>query len=251
MADAADEPGPADAMGWGRAVEIPAMGSVLVAGHSPLGALVLRAAHAGSAPLAGATPLDCEEAAESVEVVDACDDSDELELDRCALFRGMKAPFGGPLSALHGCRLMFWYGDTTAVIGGMGGVVVVGEGAGAAQGDFSRDSRVVGPLLAARRNVAAPKGVRSGSDTRQHAQALMRCGSTMFPGVQQAGGGGERRVGQMSCAVRGSPCDVRANAGAADRHRAGQQAWRASVLRWSGPRAGLCDGRWWWACWMA
>jgi hypothetical protein len=142
MADAADEPGPADAIGWGRAVEIPAIGSVLVAGHSPLGALVLRAAHAGSVPLTGATPLDCEEAADIVEVVDACDDSDELEFDRCTLFRGIKAPFGGPLSALHGCRLMFWYGDTTAVIGGMVVVVVVGKEHGAAQGHFSRDARL-------------------------------------------------------------------------------------------------------------
>jgi hypothetical protein len=117
MAEAADEPGTADAMGCGRAVEIPAMGSVLVAGHNPLGAFVLRAAHAGSVPgpvpvpgavpLAGATPLDCEDAADMVELVDACDDSDELELLRWALLRGMKAPLGVPPSALHGCRLMF------------------------------------------------------------------------------------------------------------------------------------------------
>jgi hypothetical protein len=120
------------------------MGSVFVAGHNPLGALVLRAAHAGSVPFAGgATPFDCEEAAEIVEVVDACDESEELEFDRCALFRGMKAPLGGPPSALHGCRLMFWYGDTTAVIGGMAVVVVVRKEHGAAQGHFSRDSRVV------------------------------------------------------------------------------------------------------------
>jgi hypothetical protein len=82
MADAADELGPADATGWGRAVDIPAMGSVLVAGHSPLGAFVLRAAHAASLPFAGATPVGCEEAADMVEVVDACDESDELELVR-------------------------------------------------------------------------------------------------------------------------------------------------------------------------
>jgi hypothetical protein len=74
------------------------MGSVLVAGHSPLGALVLRAA--------GATPFGCEEAADMVEVVDACDDSDELEFDRWALLRGIKAPLGVPPS-LHGCRLRF------------------------------------------------------------------------------------------------------------------------------------------------
>jgi hypothetical protein len=82
------------------------MGSVLVAGHSPLGALVLRAAHAGSVPFAGATPFGCEEAADMVEVVDACDDSDELEFDRWALLRGIKAPLGVPPS-LHGCRLRF------------------------------------------------------------------------------------------------------------------------------------------------
>ena len=109
MADAADEPGPADATGWGRAVDIPAMGSVLVAGHSPLGAFVLRAAHAGSVavPLAGATPFDCEEAADMVEVVDACDDSDELEFVRWALLRGINAPLVVPPSSLHGCRLRF------------------------------------------------------------------------------------------------------------------------------------------------
>jgi hypothetical protein len=142
IADAADDPGPADAMGWGRAVVIPAMGSVLVAGHSPLGAFVLRAAHAGSVPLAGATPLDCEEAADIVDVDEACEESDELEFDRWALFRGIKAPLGVPPSALHGCRLRFWYpGSATAVIG----EVVVGVGLGkerrAVQGHFSWDSR--------------------------------------------------------------------------------------------------------------
>jgi hypothetical protein len=138
IADAADDPGPADAMGWGRAVVIPAMGSVLVAGHSPLGAFVLRAAHAGSVPLAGATPLDCEEAADIVDVDDACDESDELEFDRWALFRGMKAPLGVPPSALHGCRLRFWYpGSATAVIGEVVVGVVSGMERRAAQGHFS------------------------------------------------------------------------------------------------------------------
>jgi hypothetical protein len=136
MADAADELGPADATGWGRAVDIPAMGSVLVAGHSPLGAFVLRAAHAASLPFAGATPVGCEEAADMVEVVDACDESDELELVRCALLRGMKPPLGLPPSALHGCRLMFWYwtGGATAVIGEV--VVVVEEGASCGSGSL-------------------------------------------------------------------------------------------------------------------
>jgi hypothetical protein len=108
IADAADALGPADAMGWGRAVVIPAMGSVLVAGHNPLGAFVLRAAQAGSVPFDGVTPFDCEEAAETVELVEACDDSDEEELVRCALFRGMNmAPPLGVPSALHAWRLMF------------------------------------------------------------------------------------------------------------------------------------------------
>jgi hypothetical protein len=110
MADAAEELGPAEATGWGRAVEIPAIGSVLVAGHNPLGAFVFRAAHAASLPFAGATPFGWEEteAAEMVELVEACDESDELELVRCALLRGIKPPLGAPPSALHGgCRLMF------------------------------------------------------------------------------------------------------------------------------------------------
>jgi hypothetical protein len=146
MADAAEDPGPADAMGCGRAVDIPAMGSVLDAGHSPLGALVLRAAHAASVPLVGTVPFDCVEAAESVEVVDACDDSEELEFVRCALLRGMNPPLGAPPSALHGCRLMFWNctGPATAVIGD-----VVGWSrkelsvAVAVQGHFSRDARLL------------------------------------------------------------------------------------------------------------
>lgn len=72
MAEAADEPEPADAMGWGRAVEIPAMGSVLDAGHSPFGAFVLRAAHAeASLAFGGATPLACDEDADAVEVLEA------------------------------------------------------------------------------------------------------------------------------------------------------------------------------------
>lgn len=106
IADAADELGPADAMGCGRAVVIPETGSVLVAGHSPLGALVLRAAHAASLPFGGATPFGWGGGAEAVEPVEACDESDVEEFVRWAL-RGTKMapPLGAP-SALHGCRLM-------------------------------------------------------------------------------------------------------------------------------------------------
>lgn len=103
MAEAAEAPGPTDAMGCGRAVDIPAMGSVLVAGHSPFGVFVLRAAQAdASLPFEGATLLACDEDADIVEVADACDDRLEDELERWALFRGMNSapPLGTP-SALH------------------------------------------------------------------------------------------------------------------------------------------------------
>lgn len=108
MAEAADEPGPADAMGCERAAVIPAMGSVLVAGHSPFGAFALRVA-AHSVPLRGAVPFGCDEDDEADSVdADACDERLDDELDRCALFRGMNMPppLGTP-SALHACRLMF------------------------------------------------------------------------------------------------------------------------------------------------
>ena len=62
-----------------------------------------------SVPLGRATPLgcDCWEAAETVDVDEACDDREDDEFDRWALFRGMyMAPFAPP-SALHACRLMF------------------------------------------------------------------------------------------------------------------------------------------------
>ena len=110
IADAADDPGPADAMGCGRAAVIPAIGSVFVAGHNPFGAFALRVA-AQSVPLAGAATFGCEadEDADIVEVFDACDERLDEELDRWALFRGIKMPppLGTP-SALHACRLMFW-----------------------------------------------------------------------------------------------------------------------------------------------
>lgn len=111
MAEAADDPGPADAMGCGRAAVIPAMGSVLVAGHSPLGAFALRVA-AQSVPFGGARPFcsDEDDEADIVDVVEACDERLDDELDRCALFRGMNMPPPPPLgtpSAFHACRLMF------------------------------------------------------------------------------------------------------------------------------------------------
>lgn len=110
MAEAAEEPGPAEAMGCVRAAVIPAMGSVFVAGHSPFGAFALRVA-AQSAALRGAVPFGCDEddEAERVEDADACDDRLDDEFERCALFRGMKmAPPLGTPSALHAWRLMFW-----------------------------------------------------------------------------------------------------------------------------------------------
>jgi hypothetical protein len=109
IADAADDPGPADAMVCGRAAVIPAMGSVLVAGHNPFGALAFRVVAAQSVPLVGAAPLDCcgvDADAVIVEVLDACDERLDEELDRCALFLGMNMP-PPPFSALHACRLMF------------------------------------------------------------------------------------------------------------------------------------------------
>lgn len=119
MADAAEEPGPVDATGWGRAVVIPAMGSVLVAGHSPFGALVLRAAQFASLPVpfVGAAPFNCDDA-DIVDVLEACEDSEDEEFCRCALFLGIKTPPPLGASALHDCRLMVLYetGAWTAVM---------------------------------------------------------------------------------------------------------------------------------------
>jgi hypothetical protein len=92
MAEAAEEPGPAVAIDWGRAVDIPAMGSVLDAGHNPLGAFGLRAAHVLASPLEdSATPLgwDCEDEAEIVDVDEACEEREPDEFVRWALLRGM------------------------------------------------------------------------------------------------------------------------------------------------------------------
>ena len=102
---------------WGRAFAMPTTGSVLVAGHNPLGAFFRAAQVEASAGGAAATPLVCEdEADEMVEVDEAWDDSDEDELERCALFRGMyilKSSLAAPL----GWLLHLWNtGWATAVI---------------------------------------------------------------------------------------------------------------------------------------
>lgn len=221
MADAAEEPGPADAMGCGRAVEIPEMGSVLVAGHSPLGAFGLRAAQAASVPLAGATPLGCEDAADMVEVVDACDDRLEEEPVRWTLFRGMNmaAPLGAP-SALHACRfsvLWYWTGGATAVIGN-----VVGEAvAGRVPGHFSCSTPVCARGLTARRQSDV-------QECRQQRQERAAAGSYVHASQRDAVVGGcwdgcgcERArwpVG-MSCALTGGRAHVRAIQALHDRHR--------------------------------
>lgn len=110
---------------------MPEMGSVFDAGHSPLGAF-FRAAHVEPSP-AGAdpTPFACcgdDDDVEMVELLDACEERDEDELERWALLRGMNilkssvlmggAPLGTPLAPVHPCREMFWKfgGGATAVI---------------------------------------------------------------------------------------------------------------------------------------
>lgn len=137
MAEAAEGPELAEAMDCGRVFVMPETGSVLVVGHSPLGAF-FRAAHVDPSP-AGADPtlLDCEDVADAVEVEDACEDSDDDELERCAVFRGMYmrnssvvmgvAPLGTPLDPLH----LFWKfgGGATAVIDGECAVRLLGAGA--------------------------------------------------------------------------------------------------------------------------
>lgn len=116
MAEAAEGPGPADAMDWGRAVDMPEMGSVLDAGHSPRGAFFR--AHVGASPAgAGVTPFapfGWDEVFDTVELADAVDASDEDEFVRWTLLRGMNilkssplAPLGALLGPLHPCRAMF------------------------------------------------------------------------------------------------------------------------------------------------
>lgn len=103
---------------------MPETGSVLVAGHNPLGAFFRAAQVEPSAAGAGPTALVCDD--EAVDIVDAdeaCEESDEDEFERWALFRGINilksslmgaAPLGTPLGPLH----LFWKftGGATAVI---------------------------------------------------------------------------------------------------------------------------------------
>lgn len=117
MAAVAEGPWLGEVRDWGRVFAIPTTGSVLVAGHNPLVGFFRAAQVEASAGGAAATPLVCEdEAVETVVVDEACDDSDEDELERCALFRGMyilKSSLAAPL----GWLLHRWNtGWATAVI---------------------------------------------------------------------------------------------------------------------------------------
>ena len=99
IAEVAEEPEPAEAMDCGRALVMPETGSVLVAGHSPLGAFFrVVLSRRGSDPV----PFACEDA-ETVELVEACEDKEEDELERWVLFRGMNIGRNssvGPFAAL-------------------------------------------------------------------------------------------------------------------------------------------------------
>lgn len=233
IAEAADDPGPAEAMGCGRAVDIPEMGSVLVAGHSPFGALVLRVAQAEvSVPLEGATPLACDEEADMVEVVDACDDRDEDELVRWALLRGMNMappPLGTP-SALHACRLMFWKftGGATAVIGDEGGA----EGRGVDSGSLSLfPGEPSSPCSAAR-----PR--RDGAECNQQRQQRAATRSCTHASRPRCGLGAERRLGDVRVRevvvgrvlVGGARATGGRDAGAAGGLRAQQQGRRGRAM---------------------
>jgi hypothetical protein len=222
MAEAAEAAGPAEATGCERAVEMPETGSVLVAGHRLFGALVLRAAQACSLPFAGAAPFGGadDDAADTVELVEACDDSDEDELVRWALFRGK-------LSALHACLsclfMSKWTGGATAVI-------------------WRRRGRGQGPFLewnlAARWQRVGPR--------RQRRSAARSCAHTMrnSAGSGKCSGWRAWKPCVVSCAIFvGAPCSV-GTAGAADTQvqrqgRGGQGAlsrWRPWVQRWMGCR---------------
>jgi hypothetical protein len=111
MADVAEGPELADATDCGRALVMPETGSVLVVGHSPLGAFLRAAQVDPSAAGAGTTPFDCDDAADAVELDDACEERDDDELERCAGFRGINmrnssvvmgvGPLETPLDPLH------------------------------------------------------------------------------------------------------------------------------------------------------
>ena len=89
IADAADGPELADAMDCGRAVDMPETGSVLDAGHSPRGPF-FRAAQLDASPAgAGPTPFVCDEDDDIVGADEAVEASDDEELARWMLLRGM------------------------------------------------------------------------------------------------------------------------------------------------------------------
>jgi hypothetical protein len=143
MAEAADGPDDAVDIDCGRAVEMPAMGSALDAGHSPRACRFREAQSLAVVPLVPLTPLTapapldpllCVEAADMVDVAEDCDDrelSEEEELVRCALLRGMSIRETSsaliafrPLAEALGPRHKFG-GGATAVICGKGEVAVV------------------------------------------------------------------------------------------------------------------------------
>jgi hypothetical protein len=83
MAEAAEGPEDVEAMDWGRAVEIPAVGSAFDIGHRYLTGRFLSTPFA-----AGAAPLEPEEAAEIVDELDDNEEREEEEFERGAVFRG-------------------------------------------------------------------------------------------------------------------------------------------------------------------
>ena len=129
IADAAEGPELAEGMGCERAVDMPEMGSALDGGHSPRGAFLR--AHVDPSPCCtGPPPFVCAEEVDIVLLDDAVDESDDDELARWTLFRGMNiaryssvvigfAPLATPLEPFHPAwREMFWKfgGGATAVI---------------------------------------------------------------------------------------------------------------------------------------
>ena len=96
IAVVAEAPGPADAMDWGRVVVMPEMGSDLAAVHIPRGAFFR--AHVGPSPAGeGITPFACDDVLDAVELPDAVDASDDDELLRWTLLRGMNILKSSPL----------------------------------------------------------------------------------------------------------------------------------------------------------
>lgn len=114
IAEAADGPDTAVVVDCGLAVDRPDMGSDLDAGQR------LRTGRlcGGIQPppfAVAVAPFCCADEADTVELVDTCDDSDVEELDRGAVLRGMSIldtssalmvvmPLEAPLAALHPLR---------------------------------------------------------------------------------------------------------------------------------------------------